>query len=413
MKRERRLLFRSLAALLAGIAAFVVISRIAFDYDVFDRSGWRADEDGSLRYCDYYGRPLTGWQQLGEETYYFYPERRGAMATGWVETDVGRCYFAPDGRLHTGWLSLPEGSYYLQENGAAAAGWVETPEGTFYLEETGLAYTGWLEKEDGPCYLEDGGLITKKWVDTPEGRYYLNESGVLHTGWLQWQEETYYCTETGVMHTGWLELDDARYYFYPDGTMAVGEVEIDGEKYHFNSRGQYFILVNPWNYVPDGYEPQLVPFMNYQVDATCVDALAAMIDACEDAGNQCKISSAYRSFDYQTELFERKVNRLMAAGYSRAAAEAETGLSIAIPGTSEHQLGLAIDLKNSGNTYQWLEDHSWEYGFIQRYPYGKTSITGIYYEPWHVRYVGKEMAAELYEIGFCLEEYVQYLTEME
>ena len=90
---------------------------------------------------------------------------------------------------------------------------------------------------------------------------------------------------------------------------------------------------------------------------------------------------------------------------------------MAIPGTSEHQLGLAVDIVDKHSqvldnsqadtpAQQWLMEHSWEYGFILRYPEGKSEITGIIYEPWHYRYVGKEAAAEIHELGLCLEEYL-------
>ena len=94
---------------------------------------------------------------------------------------------------------------------------------------------------------------------------------------------------------------------------------------------------------------------------------------------------------------------------------------VAIPGTSEHQLGLALDIIDDSNrtldrsqentqTQQWLMAHSWEYGWILRYPNGKTDLTGIIYEPWHYRYVGKEIAAELHSLDMCLEEYFNMLT---
>ena len=90
------------------------------------------------------------------------------------------------------------------------------------------------------------------------------------------------------------------------------------------------------------------------------------------------------------------------------------------PGTSEHQTGLALDIVSAryqvldsaqANTaeQQWLMAHCWEYGFILRYPADKTEITGIGYEPWHYRYVGRETAAAVHESGLCLEEYLQTL----
>ena len=90
---------------------------------------------------------------------------------------------------------------------------------------------------------------------------------------------------------------------------------------------------------------------------------------------------------------------------------------MAVPGTSEHQLGLAVDLVDNHNwsldesqasmpAQQWLIKHSWEYGFILRYPGDKGELTGIIYEPWHYRYVGKEAARVIHQQGLCLEEYL-------
>ena len=88
-------------------------------------------------------------------------------------------------------------------------------------------------------------------------------------------------------------------------------------------------------------------------------------------------------------------------------------LRVAKPGTSEHQLGLAVDINQEGTrstasqVYSWLEEHAWEYGFIQRYPEGKSQITGITNEPWHYRYVGNPAAEEITRQGITLEEYLQ------
>ena len=102
----------------------------------------------------------------------------------------------------------------------------------------------------------------------------------------------------------------------------------------------------------------------------------------------------------------------LAEGLSQEEAEAEALRWVAAPGTSEHQLGLAVDV--SGATYDvflWLQEHSWEYGFIWRYPGDKTDLTGTAEEVWHYRYVGKEAAREIYEQGLCLEEYVEQRKE--
>lgn len=85
---------------------------------------------------------------------------------------------------------------------------------------------------------------------------------------------------------------------------------------------------------------------------------------------------------------------------------------VAAPGTSEHQTGLAVDINGDGTrstsdeVYGWLLEHAHEYGFIQRYPAGKSEITGILNEPWHYRYVGLSDAAQIKQSGLCLEEYL-------
>ena len=94
---------------------------------------------------------------------------------------------------------------------------------------------------------------------------------------------------------------------------------------------------------------------------------------------------------------------------------------VARPGTSEHELGLAVDIidtqlwdlveeQENLPAQQWLMENSWKYGFIFRYPKDKIEITGIIYEPWHYRYVGKELAAEIHESGLTLEEYLANLS---
>ena len=179
------------------------------------------------------------------------------------------------------------------------------------------------------------------------------------------------------------------------------------------------LLVNPWNKLPEGYTIELKKLSNgLQVDARIYDDLTAMLSDCRKAGLRPLVCSAYRSQEKQTKLYNNKIARLRAAGYSREAAIREAGRWVAVPGTSEHQTGLAVDLVAS--SYQildqkqertaeqkWLMEHCWEYGFILRYPSDKSTITGIGYEPWHYRYVGKETAKALRDSGLCLEEYLE------
>ncbi len=390
-KQKKKLALYAVLGIAALAVAGIVAARVFWGFDIFDRSGWDIEKDGTTRYLDYYGDPLLGWQEIGGASYYFSPEQDGVMQTGWLETEEGR--------------------FFLQEDGSRTVGWADLESGRYFFSAGGVMQTGWIETEEGLCYLSETGAVSSGWVDTDRGRCYIDEDGCLHTGWLETDDGTYFLGESGTAHTGWLETEEGRYYFHEDGVMAIGKVMIDGTARYFTSRGKYFVLVNRWNPVPDDYEPNLVPFRGLRVDAVCRDSLERMIEACAAAGYDCAPNSIYRSYNFQTTIFQRKVDKLIAQGYTREAAVRETSYSVAIPGTSEHQLGLAVDLKGSSSMYSWLAEHCWKYGFILRYPTGTTSLTGIYYEPWHFRYVGTELAEELQGLGVCVEEYMNILTE--
>ena len=178
------------------------------------------------------------------------------------------------------------------------------------------------------------------------------------------------------------------------------------------------LLVNAWNPLPEDFQVELVSLKNgMQVDKRIYEDLNAMLTDCRAAGLKPMICSPYRTQATQTRLHNNKIARLRAAGYSKAAAVKEASRWVAVPGTSEHQTGMALDLvsadyqllnKKQEETpeQKWLMEHCWEYGFILRYPQEKAELTGIGYEPWHYRYVGKEAAAAMGASGQCLEEYL-------
>lgn len=453
--------------LLAGIWA---VLRFGFDIDLFSKTGWKT-VDGITYYRDENGEPLTGWQEIDGSWYYFDPAREGAMVTGWLDTDQGRCYLAENGAKQTGWLTLQEGTYYLSpaggtlyqgwleldgeryyldDNGRMVTGWLDHQGIRYYLDEHGAAYTGWLnldgkqylldgsgaivsgwiETGDGRCYLDpatgeistgwvdtgdgifyldENGHPLSGWTDTPEGRCLLDENGQAATGWTEYNGKQYYLNEQGLMATGWLELDGERYYLKENGVMAVGEVEIDGVSRFFSSTGKYVVLANKWHPIPDDYEVELVSYGKHKISAECHDQLVAMIDQIKSLGYY-NVTNVYRSKESQQAIWDKRYSNYRASGYSHEEAEEEVGKSVSIPGTSEHQLGLAVDIDGVKPVHNWLAEHSWEYGFVVRYPEGKSDITGILYEPWHFRYVGVELAKELYESGLCMEEYMDMLT---
>ena len=144
------------------------------------------------------------------------------------------------------------------------------------------------------------------------------------------------------------------------------------------------------------------------------------LEAGEQEGYQYWIASAYRDRAYQQGLVDEDVEKYMSKGYSYEAALQKTYEYTMPPGHSEHETGLALDILCSTNTImdesqkgepgnQWLVQHCHEYGFILRYPENKEGITGISYEPWHFRYVGKEAAAYLTQKGWTLEEFYRVL----
>lgn len=186
----------------------------------------------------------------------------------------------------------------------------------------------------------------------------------------------------------------------------------------FAEGGWSLVLVNPWTPLPAGHSITLTQLKNGQaVDERCYPALQKMMDDCRAAGLEPLICSSYRSQEKQERLFQQQMEPYLAQGYSEADARAAAGNAVAIPGTSEHQLGLALDIVDASHqlldesqeqtaVQQWLMQNSWQYGFILRYPTDKSDVTGIMYEPWHYRYVGPTAAKEIHEQSVCLEEYL-------
>jgi len=181
----------------------------------------------------------------------------------------------------------------------------------------------------------------------------------------------------------------------------------------------YLTLVNNTHPLPEDFEPELAQLPNgLYFDIRAKDALMDMFNACRDAGLKPVIGSAYRSIDEQIYLHNRKINFYLADGLSYDEAYDAASQVVAIPGCSEHNLGLAVDLcalsyqiLDEGQLdtaeQQWFMEHCHEYGFILRYPLDKTEITGIIFEPWHYRYVGVDVAKEITESGLTLEEYME------
>lgn len=180
--------------------------------------------------------------------------------------------------------------------------------------------------------------------------------------------------------------------------------------------GWNLILVNSEYHIPEDYEVELVTLRGgQQVDRRIYPDLQAMFDDMRSQGVYPIVASGYRTEEKQRQLLEEEIREQRSKGLSRWSARREALKWVSKPGTSEHQLGIAVDINQEGSlstakeVYDWLADNAHRYGFICRYPGDKTAITGVSSEPWHYRYVGREAAAYIWENDLCLEEYLDQL----
>ena len=178
------------------------------------------------------------------------------------------------------------------------------------------------------------------------------------------------------------------------------------------------ILVNRTHRIPKNYEMELTELSNGQkVDSRIYPELQAMFDAARADGLQLFVREGYRTSEEQQQILDEKIAAFENEGNSRKEAKELAKEWVAVPGTSEHELGLSVDINantsvsSRDSVYTWLAENAHSYGFIKRYPSDKTEITGINNEPWHYRYVGKETAEEIKEKGVCLEEYIEELRK--
>ena len=180
------------------------------------------------------------------------------------------------------------------------------------------------------------------------------------------------------------------------------------------------ILINKDNKIKDNYLNKInlvqtkdIYNNDIKVEEETYNAYLQLQDFLQKENINIAITSAYRTLEEQQATLEEFIEKY---------GEEYAYKAVAPVGTSEHHTGLALDIvsmsyqlldKEQENTpeQQWLMHNSYKYGFILRYPNDKSEITGIHYEPWHYRYVGKEIAKKIYEQGICLEEYLENLQK--
>ena len=209
-------------------------------------------------------------------------------------------------------------------------------------------------------------------------------------------------------------------------TVATTQPETTKAKKVSKKTGR--IIVNPkqklWNLVvvnitrqmPSDYKPELAQIFSTGIymDKRVVPYYEKMYKAAKKDGVTLTPYSGYRSYDRQKRNYNSLTQSYMTQyGISKTKAAKKAAKVILPPGTSEHNLGLAMDICNTLDSfadtkeYRWLTKNAHKYGFILRYTEEKTGITGIVDEPWHWRFVGTEYAEDIKNSGLCLEEYLE------
>ena len=174
------------------------------------------------------------------------------------------------------------------------------------------------------------------------------------------------------------------------------------------------VLINRDNKLAE-LNPQLVDVEEIKVDSRIAEQTKQFLAAARAVAPEESLISGYRSVEEQTEIYNERVAQLEATGLPHEEAERQAQAQVQVPGASEHQTGLAIDMSapngQSEEVAQQIIALAPQYGFVLRYPEGKNAITGVDYENWHFRYVGVENAQYMAKHQLVLEEYIQKLKE--
>ncbi len=197
------------------------------------------------------------------------------------------------------------------------------------------------------------------------------------------------------------------------GIFNASSNHVDGHYVAKNHKlPEYLMLINAWNEIDEDYEFEPVTLNNGEIiNELIYPDLQNMFNDARAVGVDPEVVSGYRSAETQQQWLDERINEYIRQGYSDEQAEEMAKEWVAMPGHSEHQTGLAVDVNarngSSDKVYEWLKNNCWKYGFILRYPQDKTEITGINYEPWHFRYVGYEAAQYINEHNITFEEYLE------
>lgn len=174
-------------------------------------------------------------------------------------------------------------------------------------------------------------------------------------------------------------------------------------------------IVNNTMSLPDGFKTNLTNAFDAKIDKAMVDDFEALYSAGAKENHYYWITYAYRSASAQQKIYDSTVDSLVESGMTKTEAQAEADRTIQKGGASEYVTGLSIGVNTGDDAFGKTEEYTWlvengpKYGFVLRYPKDKEDITGVEYQPWRFRYVGKTHAKKMQELNLCLEEYVAYL----
>jgi glucan-binding YG repeat protein len=370
---------------------------------------------------------FDGWELHNGQWYYLNPEGK---STGWIQDQGTWYFFNLKGIMKIGWIYDNNNWYFLGFNGTMMTGWLKDNNRWYFLNSDGSMRTGWLWYKQNWYFMNSSGAMDTGWKNIKGSWYFFSSDGKMLNGWQKISGDWYYLQSNGYMLTGWKKDGDYWYFLKPDGKMAVGWFQNGSNWYYTYKSGAlvqntmvdnyylgysgvwikhtthpYYIngvlLVNKNHSVSSSYTP------GESLDAR--NAFNQMKNAALKSGLSLNAFSTYRTYEYQETLFNRYVRNYGETAANKFSAKA---------GQSEHQTGLAFDIGGSNSALwaedtfayipeaKWLASNAHRYGFILRYPKGKEHITGYQYESWHFRYVGVNVAANIYNKSQTLEEYL-------
>lgn len=284
-----------------------------------------------------------------------------------------------------------------------------------FFQETGSFSSGTENKED-LSVTEDSNLVLAAREDVELGDVPLLEDEDV---WDEYVDVEHQGVEEGDIYSS-AEILEQNEDILNALEQQESVVDVASGEVTFSADDWKLVLINKQHPIPDYYQVSLGTIKtvkgNEKCDERIIEDLLRMLQASQADGVNLAVSSPYRDYSWQTHLFNNKINAYMSRGLSYMEAYSVSSQTVTVPGASEHEIGLALDIAADDfpdlvegfadtDEGKWLAEHSYEYGFILRYPKGKEYITGIVYEPWHFRYVGREAAAVIYEEQLTLEEF--------